>query len=226
MAIKNLSLSISITRLALLPFVRGSIGFENIPRGACVIAANHSSLIDGVVVVTEFIWNTYRPLHMVSIAQPFNHPVFGWFLRSARCIPLRKASHSGTREMMQTALGYLAMNEAVGILPEGHVGSHKRLRCLRPGAALLALESGAPIIPVGIRGAYDILPLGVSRPKFKRKIMLKVGKPIVVDELHNAYHHSDIGERMKLVKVLLAELGDKLAELSGKEPPREVRKRV
>ncbi len=204
-----------------MPFVRGSVGFENMPQGPCVVAANHSSLIDGVVMATEFAWATYRPLHMISIAKPFNHPLFGWFLRSARCIPLRKASRSGTREMLQTALGYLAMGEAVGILPEGHVGSRRRLRRLRPGVALLALETGAPIIPVGILGSYDILPLGAKRPKFRRRIVLRIGAPIVADELCAAYHETGIDERLKLIETLLGKVGKELAKLCGKEPPRK-----
>jgi len=219
MARKSLPISISITRLVLAPFLGRTLGRENIPRGAYILAANHASLLDGVLLATAIDWAQYRPLHMISIAAPFRHWLFGWFLKSARCIPLAKASHAGTERMMALALAYLARGEGVGILPEGHVGSGPRLRPLRPGVALLALESGAPILPVGIRGSHEVLPLGAKFPKLGRRVEIRIGQPLDVSPEHGRYHTAGPDERAGLVHDLLGRLARALADLSLRELP-------
>lgn len=224
MARKSFPLSIAITRVALAPFSTGTEGASRIPAGPCVLAANHASFVDGVALVTAYAWSTFRPLHMISIQQPFRHPLWGWFLKSARCIPLRKASRSGSVETVRRALGYLRMGEAVGILPEAHVNPGLRLRRLRPGAAILALESGAPVLPAGILGSAEMLPPSRPYPQWGRRIRIRYGEPIAFARESEAYHAAPREERVRLVAAVLERLGRELARLCEKEPPRPPRR--
>lgn len=226
MALKSFPLSINIIRFFMTPW-RGSVrGKENLPQsGPYIVAANHSSYLDGALLAAEFAWVNFRPLHMISIEQPFRHWLWGWFLRSTQCIPLRKASREGTLHAVGLALAYLARGEQVGILPEGHVGGADRLRALRPGAALLALESGAPIVPVGIVGSRDVLPPGQKYLTPGRKADMIIGKPIRVEDESRQYRAGDIPARAALREALLERLGAELADLCGKRPPRRPRRR-
>ena len=219
MARKSLPLAVTIPRVVLRPFVRCIRGREHLPDGAYILAANHSSLLDGVVLGSETAWAQYRPVHMVSVAGPFRHPLWGWFLKSARCIPLQKASREGSEAMLRQALRFLAMGEGVGILPEGHIGSARRLRRLRPGVALLALESGAPVVPTGIRGSAEVLPLGRRRPRLGRRIEVEYGAPLRFPAACARYHGAPRAERIRLVDAVVEQVGRAMADLCGKEPP-------
>jgi 1-acyl-sn-glycerol-3-phosphate acyltransferase len=221
MALKSFALSVTISRLALQPFVKGVEGKERLPEdGRYLVAANHSSVLDGAVLATEWAWLGYRPLHMIAYEEPFRHWLWGWFLRSARCIPFHRGSHESRTGMMQLALGYLAMREPVGIFPEGHINRGRRLRPARPGAAILALESGAPVLPVGITGSQEVLPLGAKRPLFRRAIRLRIGARIETGEMAERYRGANPQARAELIRELLDLVMASIGTRAGLEPPK------
>lgn len=129
------------------------LGLEHLPDGGpYIIAANHHNYLDGVVVgcavpapigflVMPRVWHA-TPLH------PFLHRHIG-----SIPVDLDRPDPSALRR----ALDALAAGRVVGIFPEGPFSLRGRLGRGLPGVGLLALRSGVPVVPAGIRGTYEAL---------------------------------------------------------------------
>jgi 1-acyl-sn-glycerol-3-phosphate acyltransferase len=128
-------------------------GLEHLPTsGPYLIAANHHNYLDGIVLgvtVPEPI--SFLVMPRVWRATPL-HPLFH---RNIRSIPidLERADVSALRRALQI----LQEGRVVGIFPEGPFSVRGRLEPGLPGVALLALRSGVPVVPAGIRGTYEAL---------------------------------------------------------------------
>jgi 1-acyl-sn-glycerol-3-phosphate acyltransferase len=128
-------------------------GAEHLPRrGPYLIAANHHNYLDAVVLgvsVPEPI--AFMVMPRVWHATPL-HPAFH---RHVGSIPLRlDGADVGA---LRRALGTLEGGRVVGIFPEGPFSVRGRLERGLPGVALLALRSGVPVVPAGIRGTWEAL---------------------------------------------------------------------
>src|SRR6266550_5578685 len=122
------------------------------PSGPYIVAANHHNYLDGVVlgaVAPEPIRFIVMP--RVWRATPL-HPLFHRHVGSIP-INLERPDPGGLKK----ALGALAEGSVVGIFPEGPFSVRGRLERGLPGVALLALRSGAPVVPAGIAGTFEAL---------------------------------------------------------------------
>ncbi|MGH7392381.1 MAG: lysophospholipid acyltransferase family protein [Candidatus Rokuibacteriota bacterium] len=128
-------------------------GLAHVPaRGPYIVAANHHNYLDGVVLaVTAPAPVGFLVMPRVWRATPL-HPLL---FRHLGSIPLRldRPDAGGLR----AALAALQDGRVVGIFPEGPFSVRGRLEPGLPGVALLALRSGVPVVPAGIRGTYEAL---------------------------------------------------------------------
>lgn len=180
MAWKSFYLAAGIVATGSLPFYAGTSGLEYLPDGPCIVTANHSSFIDGPLLARAYGVARRKPLHMIAYEEPFHHWLMGWVLRSGGCIPFKRGNRRSQAKMLRTALGWLAAGEAVGIFPEGHINQHEKLNRPRPGAGLLALESGLPIIPAAVIGSSEILPRGSSFPMLGKRVRIRFGPALTM----------------------------------------------
>ena len=128
-------------------------GTEHVPaEGPVVMAANHVGWLDGPLLAIL----SPRPVHALTKREMFAGPM-GTFLRAAGQIPLDRWHVD--LAAIRTALRVLAEGRAVGVFPEGARGAGD-MRATRPGAAYLALVSGAPVVPVSFLGTR--LPGGAA----------------------------------------------------------------
>ena len=148
------------------------IGSENIPKtGPFVIVANHSSLLDGFVLVSSV-----KPkITFMSAAHLFKMPFVGNVLRGVGAIPVQ--GKGSDIKLIKEAMKVLQAGGVLGIFPEGRIVSKKDGFSAKAGAAYLAIKADVPIVPMAIKGADKALPLGAKFPKLK-KIEVKIGKPI------------------------------------------------
>ncbi|SFI56217.1 1-acyl-sn-glycerol-3-phosphate acyltransferase [Paenibacillus sp. UNC496MF] len=138
-----------------------AIGLENIPpTGPVVLCSNHISLLDPPTVGTP----VNRMVHYMAKAELFAVPLFGPFIRSLGAFPVKRGGVS--KEAIRTAIGLLKEGKVMGIFPEGSRSAGDSAG--KKGAAMIALRSGATVIPVAIIGRYKIF----------RKMRIKYGKPI------------------------------------------------
>ncbi len=174
MAWRSFYLSAGIVCTVAAPFYAGTMGAGYIPDGPCIVAANHSSFLDGPLLAAAYAKAKFKPLHMIAYEEPFRNWFMGYFLRSGRCIPFRRGNRQSQADMLKTALAWLNAGEAVGIFPEGHINQKPRLNRPRTGAALLALESGLPVIPAAIIGSAATLPTTARLPRPWRPVTIRI----------------------------------------------------
>jgi 1-acyl-sn-glycerol-3-phosphate acyltransferase len=161
-----------------LGFSLRTLGRRNIPlHGPALLIANHQSFVDPVLVGLA----TRRHLCFLARQTLFRKRAVGWFLRQLGGVPI---DHEGVgKDGIKTILGQLRAGRAVVVFPEGTRSRDGKLQPLRPGVQLIIKRTEAPIIPVGIAGAYDAWPrtqlLPTPAPLFlpaDRGIAVAVGK--------------------------------------------------
>jgi 1-acyl-sn-glycerol-3-phosphate acyltransferase len=125
-------------------------GLQNVPRrGGAILAYNHISVLDPVVVAMGAT-KRGRAVRFLGLSELFNQRLLGWGLRRARQIPLRRGL--GDRDALNTISEIVRGGSLAGISPEGMVGHGEALQPGQKGVARIALAAGAPVIPVGIWG--------------------------------------------------------------------------
>ena len=141
-------------------------GTENIPReggAGLIVAANHQTYIDPFWVAAPF----KRQLRFLAWDAVFGWPVAGQLMRWLGAWPLQvgKSDARAYRRSVQ----WVKRGGALVIYPEGGRGlSDGRLQPLKPGALRLALETGAPVLPVTIRGGHRVWPKDWKWPRLGR----------------------------------------------------------
>ncbi|HYM90181.1 MAG TPA: lysophospholipid acyltransferase family protein [bacterium] len=149
------------------------------PTGPLLIVSNHVSDLDPLVVGVTL----RRPTHFMAKEELFRPPLLRWWITACGGFPVRRGEPD--RGAFRTARAILERGGALGMFPEGTRGSSLRdLRPPEPGAALLALRTGATILPVAVIGTDVVLPRGASRPR-RGTIRVRVGAPIRVDGAGN-----------------------------------------
>ena len=121
-------------------------GHRHIPKGPVILAANHRSFLDPFVIGCCL----RRPVFFVAKRELFQSRLVGWFLNCLGAFPVRRGESDA--ESLETAHQLLARGEAVVIFPEGTRVRHGSLGDPRRGAGRLALETGAPVVPIALTG--------------------------------------------------------------------------
>ncbi len=136
-------------------------GLENVPEsGPAVLAANHPSYLDPVLLSLEL----KRPIRFMAGDWLFKVPLLGALIRAFGAFPVDTRRGRG-RPAYEKARALVESGQLVGVFPEG-----KRSRTgwmepsLREGAARLAWQTGAPLVPASIAGAYRAWPHFQSLP--------------------------------------------------------------
>jgi 1-acyl-sn-glycerol-3-phosphate acyltransferase len=164
----------AILRLAgITVSVRHGERFE--PGRSFVIAANHESFCDILVLLA----NVPLSLRFLAKRSIFRVPVLGWSIAAAGFVPVDRGERRRSAAIMDAALKRLRGGRSLVIFPEETRTPDGELLPFKQGAALLALRSGLPLLPVGIGGTFRILPKG-SRRITPGRVVLAAGSPIEV----------------------------------------------
>ena len=146
------------------------IGLEHVPRkGGVIIAANHRSFLDPFVIACM----ARRPMYYVAKQELFMRRWQAWVLNALGAFPVRRGEADA--DMLQTALAILERGDIVLIFPEGTRVRPGALGQPRRGVGRLALESGAPVIPLAIIGTEAVRRGWRIRP---HKVSLRAGRPL------------------------------------------------
>jgi 1-acyl-sn-glycerol-3-phosphate acyltransferase len=122
-------------------------------RGPAVLAANHASLIDILV-----LFQLFRPFKWVSKAENFKLPFIGWNMRLNGYVPLVRGDKASIIEMLDRCSRLLAKGNPVLFFPEGTRSQDGALRPFKDGAFRLATDHEVPLIPVAVHGTGSALP--------------------------------------------------------------------
>jgi 1-acyl-sn-glycerol-3-phosphate acyltransferase len=150
------------------------VGMEHVPKsGGFILAPSHRSMID--IPLAAIV--TKRRIRFMGKSSLFGVPVLGAVFTWLGGISVER---DGTdRKAVRESVAMLTAGEVLCVYPEGTRQNGRKIQPLQPGAAYFALRSGAPIIPIGIAGAEEILrEKSDSIPRFGR-VTIVVGPPLV-----------------------------------------------
>lgn len=142
-------------------------GKENIPiNSAGIICANHVHFLDSAVVIS----NIKQKINILAKEDLFKNKFIKWLAKNVGVYPIKR--NSADMHAIKTSLKLLKNNELLMIFPEGtRKGMEKKIKP-KNGAVMIAIKSGTPIIPMGIKGNF----------KPFRKILIRIEKPIDYSE--------------------------------------------
>jgi 1-acyl-sn-glycerol-3-phosphate acyltransferase len=190
-------------------------GHEHVPTsGAVLVAPNHLSFLDPPLMGCAL----QRPGWFMAKAELFKIPGFRWLITHMHAYPVKRGV--ADRAALKRTLEFLRSGEIVCVFPEGTRSVDGQLGEIESGIGMLAVKTGAPIVPVGIRGTDRMLPRGAKR-LHRSRIRVRFGPPIPVPGVER-------GAERELSVSLAAELRERiqalLVEMDGKpsvpaEPP-------
>jgi glycerol-3-phosphate dehydrogenase (NAD(P)+) len=146
------------------------IGREHIPKhGPVIVASNHRSFLDPFVIATM----AGRPMYYVAKKELFRNRLQAWVLSALGAFPVDRGAADG--DMIDTAKAILARGDIVLIFPEGTRVRPGALGRPKRGVGRLALETGAPVVPLAIIGTEAVRRGWRIRP---HKVRLRAGRPL------------------------------------------------
>lgn len=186
-------------------------GQENFPAtGPVIVASNHLSFLDGIIVSALMP----RRVGFIAKASLANAPglkgkVMSFVYDVLGIIPVDRSRQSESVAALDPALKLLADGGVFGVFPEGTRSRDGRLYRGRTGVAFVALSTGAPILPVALKGTDRMQKPG-SRLIIPRRFDLTIGKPMTVTRVDGRQTGA---QRRELVERVM----DEIAALSGQE---------
>ena len=172
------------------------------PKRPYVFMANHASMID--------IWAVFvgvpLPFRFIAKKQLSFIPLFGWAMGAGRFIFIDRQNAVAARRSIDEAARRIKAGQSVVIFPEGTRTRDGRLGSFKKGGFHLAIDSGADIVPMAIKGSRELMPPGSPLIR-SGQVRLQIGEPISTAGLGPA-------DRDRMVKLVRA----RIAEMLG-EPP-------
>ena len=164
-----------LVRAVLQPFFHlwfrlSRVARDHVPQeGPVILAANHRSFLDPFVIATLM----RRPVYFVAKKELFDRPLIAWLLNALGAFPVDRGNGDG--DAMATARQILERGDCVVIFPEGTRVRPGGLGRPKRGVGRLALETGAPVVPVAVIGTERIRRGWRIRP---HKVRIRAGAPL------------------------------------------------
>jgi 1-acyl-sn-glycerol-3-phosphate acyltransferase len=153
-------------------------GAENVPPRAVVYMSNHQSHLDIPMLYATLPSPTIR---MLAKTELFRIPLWGRGLRGAEFIEVDRSNHARAVKSIEQAARLVREGVSIYLAPEGTRSVDGRIGKLKKGGFHLAIGTGAPIVPVAIRGTIDILPRGGRVMRSGQQVAVQIGRPIDVE---------------------------------------------
>ena len=189
-------------------FVKDIRGLENIPEGSgFIISSNHSSYLDIILMSAVLTIKKNLVIRYLAKKELFSYWIFRKLQKIFHGIPIDRELKG--KEALRHAIKALKKGDIVGIYPEGGRSLTGKIQRGKTGVARLALWASVPVVPVGIKGAFELMPQGKIIPKFRKNIVLKIGKPMYFKK----YSNKPMTKR--LLRKITDEIMEEIAMLSG-----------
>jgi 1-acyl-sn-glycerol-3-phosphate acyltransferase len=173
-----------LSRVVIGPFLHAYgrprvTGLENVPAsGPAILASNHLSIVDSIYLPLMLT----RPVVFPAKAEYFSAKgpigrLWAAYLRSTKQLEINRGDTRSAQATLEAAAGILRAGDLFGYYPEGTRSPDGRLYRGRSGIGWLAMNSGAPVVPVAMSGTRKMLPPGSSIPR-PALIEVRIGKPL------------------------------------------------
>jgi len=207
-----------LTSWACWPFVGAVTGIENVPpSGPCILVPNHLSVFDGPLLCSIMNLRS-RHAHFVSYKYSFDHPFTGFFLKVNEGIVLDESSSEGKAAALRECRRMLDEGRVVGLFPEAHTAPFEAMRKAKSGVALLALQTGAPVMPVGLLNTHRVVPREGDLPGPRWKAAeVRFGQPLDLTPYVERFSKAERRESLDIVAGVSTIIMRSIAALSGQE---------
>jgi len=173
-------------KIFLKPIVDGLLikevkGLENIPKTNFILVSNHQSYLD--IIIDSYLC-VPRKFHFIGQIEGFKIPIrwfisFVYFLSGV--IPLNRKDEKSREKVVEEAISVLKKGDILIIYPEGARSRNGQIQEGKTGAARFFLKTGVPILPVGIKGTFELLP-PEGKLKIKKIIKINIGQPLFFEK--------------------------------------------
>nr|WP_233613182.1 lysophospholipid acyltransferase family protein [Leucobacter edaphi] len=186
-------------------------GREHVPAsGPVLLAANHLSALDTILIPS------FAPRMVQFLAKDslFASRLGGWFFRQIGAVPVQREASASAQAALETGRRVLAAGSVFAVFPEGTRSRDGRLQPGRGGAAWLALETGATVVPVGLIGSNRRL----VDPRTGRvpRVEIRFGAPVELSDLAALPRGRARREATaRIMAAIQALTGQELAEAAG-----------
>src|SRR5260221_5523424 len=192
----------TVLRLALWAFNRlvcryRVSGREHVPlQGPLLIVANHLSWYDPIllgVVLPRRVW-------FFTKVEMFRWPIIGLGCRLTGQIPVHRGESD--RAALEEGLTYLREGKALMVFPEGTVARQEQMIAAHMGAAMLAMRSGVPVLPIAHTGTRRVLR---SLRFWFPRVDIKIGKPYKPTQPEKVFRNTLLQQHMDEILTIMAQ---------------------
>lgn len=156
-------------------------GLENIPERNFILAANHQSHLDEIATAYLCIPRRFHFIGQTDSFKGFGRIFIHIFYFLLGVIPLDRKSEESRKKVIKEAIKALKKGDILIIYPEGTRTRTGKIGEGKLGVARIFLKTGAPILPVALKGTFELMPPG-KKPKIKKMIEINIGKPLYFKE--------------------------------------------
>lgn len=157
-------------------------GIENIPKSNFILASNHQSHWDQVINAYLCVPRKFTYLGQIDKYSGFEGFLRNFLYKLASVIPVHRYNEESKKRALKECVERLKKGEILIMYPEGTRSKNGKIGEGKTGIAKIHLMTGTPILPVAIKGNFEIMPVGKVFPKFKKIVKINVGKPMRFDE--------------------------------------------
>jgi len=157
-------------------------GLENLPKENFILAANHQSHLDQLMTGYVCVPRRFHMIGQTDEYHGFAKILLELIYFIAGVIPVNRNDEKSRKRAIKEAIKVLKKKDILIIYPEGTRTRTGEIQNGYPGVAKIFLEIETPILPVGIKGTFELMPPGKRFPKIKRVVKINIGKPLLFKE--------------------------------------------
>jgi cytidylate kinase len=187
--------------------------------GPLIVAANHASSADPVLIGAFLNQILGRPLNWLGKRELVETPGIGWAFRKAGIHPVDR--EAADLEAFRGAMRVLDAGQILAVFPEGTRSRDGALQSVREGVGMLALRSDAPVLPVAVVDSDLMWPRGHLLPYFGRHVTVRFGTPFRVAEDAAAMAPPAAGMRRDRRQAATAATRSIMTRIAALLPPRQ-----
>jgi 1-acyl-sn-glycerol-3-phosphate acyltransferase len=216
-----------VSAVSRLELTRRAVPHAELPDGPVIVVANHTSFADGILLALVGR-RLGRSLRLMATGGVFRSGVVGPVVRRLGFIPVLRGTDAAAGSLDAAATA-LEAGEAVGLFPEGRITRHPQHwpERSKTGAVRLALRTGAPVVPVALVGAQQVVGTSGIVARLLRNTVLRprvrvaVGEPIDVRRLAGVAGDQPVDDATvrRVADEVMTVLVSQVAELRGEPAP-------
>lgn len=181
-------------------------GLEHLPAGGCILLFNHGSQFD-IPIMYRAIRKHFR---FGAKAELLKVPLLGMTLKSMGALPIHRGRRSDVLKLYAESVHRIHNGESFALAPEGTRQERPEIGEFKTGPFIFAIQAEAPLVPVVIKGALEVLPKGtvfINAGRWSREVAVKILPPVETKGLSP----DDVDSLRQKVRVLMIEALEKIS---------------